>query len=213
MFTLTPEKKQLYKKNLDEKKSERKKNLQKRKKGIEASPANLQFLEDIFKAKNIKWSDLENAGILTQQNVHYIRLQDDISLRKLRQMMAELGLNISPEFEGMKADESAINAISVEKNYSIVDEDNGEIIAEEKAESVLTSYAKKAISENHLLAFLATVILSWENSELKLSEKTGIFIKSYQNYFIKDDIKISRINQIGRALDMRIIWRVSKVKK
>lgn len=209
MFTLTPEKKQLYKKNLDERKSERKKNLQKRKKGIEASPANLQFLEDIFKAKNIKWSDLEKAGILTQQHVHYIRLQDDISLRKLQQIMSAVGINITPEFEGT---ETKAPAVSFEKNYSIIDEDNGEIIAKnENTETVLTTYAKKAINEERLMSFLAKVLLDWKESELKLEKKTGIYVKSYQYYFVTDDIKVSRINQIGRALDKRIIWKVSKI--
>lgn len=208
MFELTPEKKNQYRKNRYKKQQKTREIRQKRLEGKETSLANLQFVEDILKAKGITWADIERSGIISQQMAHYIRMQDDISLRKLQQIMSAVGINIKPEFEGVEPEGSVVAAV---KNYSIVDEDNGDIIVDERnTDTVLARYAKKAVEEGKRLSFLALVILNWKESWLKFTRKTGIYIKSLQNYFIKDDIKVSRINQIGKALGKKVLWKISK---
>lgn len=179
----------------------------------------LGFLYDILKAAGLNWKQLaERSGIITPQSLNWWCVKDDAHLKIIQDVLLAVGLMLKPHFKGFNTTTMLPSAQRKQYHYAI----SGSLF---DAKTEWPKESRAPLSElveivsnepNRRLNFLARYIKQrLENAETltMIVDELDTTQYSLGQYFINDDILLSKIYNLAERNGLTIVWQVDIVGK
>lgn len=197
------ERKCIYAQRQKERTDKARKDAKKCKREGRASERTMYFFEHIVKSLNLTWVEVADAAGISQQAISSMMIYDDAKLSRVKQILASLGIVITPEFD--TDEDTAEKVASSGPCFEII----GDIPSRHKT---LDPVVRKALDEpDSNLYFLARFMEDEGITLPSLAEMSGNTLAKMKNAFKVDNIRISAIYQIAVAYDRKILWKLKKL--
>ena len=167
------------------------------------SPHRLDFFWGIFKACGYSTErDISKVCGCQQQNIHYYKMADDISLSNLNKMLANVGARIELKLIGHPRPPRPVvlEEAKVVLHYDI------QPLRKPKESPKIYSMLHRLVDERGRLASVARVILDSRLNFRQFCARYGLNLQNYQHALKIDDLHVKAIYEFAKATGTEVQW-------
>lgn len=215
MADITPEKKMEYSQRQSIKNKENRRQRQNERKNGLTDTRRLAFIDNIVKAYGYTQVTLAKLLDCTPQNIYWIfSVRDDCAVSKAQEILGAMKLALRIE---LKRKEPAINKAeklntATFQSNAVVNKIKGEIpFINGTSTSQVPDYVRDCPKDSRI-RFLADFLIENNYSINYLEQIVGIAHGNIMNYFIRQDMPISKVYDIARVTESEIIWNINPLK-
>ena len=201
---ISPEKKAMYAKNKAE--NERRKREERKREQQEGTTGQrrLAFLVDIYRSLGYTQKAFAEAVGMSQQLLNwYISVTDDCSISMLERMLAAIGLKVKlrVELPEKEAQSKSFDNTGVRSRIEGV-------FAGITATPTLPPYIQTCAPQSRLF-FLRKTIEETGLPAAEFARKCEFDPALLKHYFVHDDMKVSKVYAIAKAMAAEIVWTIN----